>query len=77
MDQNTLQAYCAVFGSPQGETVLADLKRHAERHVQIDRHPTEQFPNSAFMNPDAAMYRMALLDFVRRIEGILARRDQQ
>lgn len=76
MDQNTLQAYVAVFGTPQGETVLADLKRHAERHVQVDRHPTEQFPNHAFMNPHAAVYRTAMLDFVRRIEGILNRRDQ-
>ena len=75
MEQNTIQAYIAVFGTPQGETVLRDLRRHAERHVQVDRHPTEHYPNAAFMNPTAAVYRTALVDFVRRIEGILSKRE--
>ena len=76
MDHELINSYLAVFDTPQGQTVLDDLERQANK-VQVDRRPNSEYPNDAYLNPYAGLYKVALLEQIARIRGIILKAKKE
>ena len=60
-----------VFSSPAGQRVLDHLMNRGAKYVQIDKRPTPTYPNAAFLNPNAALYRAGMDDTVRYLKRMI------
>lgn len=75
MIQKPLQSHeldiAKTFGNATGKRVLEHLLERGSKHFRIDQRPTSAYPNEAFLNPNAALYRAGIEDTVRYIERII------
>lgn len=71
-----IRDYIDVFSTEQGQRVLGDLEDRCYSNIRIDQRPEPGYPNEAFLNPNAALYRAGMVDQVQRIKRILNKRGE-
>ena len=75
LSKDIIRDFVKTFDTPHGRRVLDRLESRPYSLIRIDQHPSPTYPNPAFLNPNAALYRAGMIDTVKYCRRVLAKAD--